>query len=581
MMNLAPSASVLNNGSRVSFVVAVSVALAASCGGAIAADTGDAPISFGAATHEIVALSPFLGDVPADDNPPVGDQSALADDNDGLDDEGGVFDFPVLVQNGKSYDTNVFVTNPLEVSATLAGWIDFDGDGAFDTDEFSTAPVSAGAQNVKIKLAWPALTGVTTSFVGTTYARFRITTAALSASDAAGSAPDGEVEDYSLQVQLDSDGDELPDAVDPDNDNDGIPDAVEGITADTDSDGIPDYLDTDSDGDLIPDFIEAGESPLAPVDTDGDGQPDFLDTDSDNDGVLDIDQPTDDSDRDGLTDAVEGSLDPDGDGIGNSRDLDSDNDTIPDAIERGQSDQPLDTDGDGIADYLDLDSDNDGIGDIREANGGELNVNIIDLDNDGRVDDAQLTGINGYLDRAETASDSGVPIFAIIDSDGDGVRDFRDLDSDDDSVSDLLETQGVDTDSNGVLDSATDLDQDGFIDGGNTLLNRDFLADTDEDGIPDFQDADADGSESGAVAPENDSNPATPADANPDGAPDSEPDSTLAATPIVETGLSGGAGCSVAGGSSGAGAGVGVFFPAMLVFCLVGLLRRRYFVRMN
>ncbi len=551
------------------------------CSASMAADTGDAPESYGFATHEIVSAGPYLGDEPADDNVPVNDVLALADDNDGLDDEGGVFAFPVLVQNGKSYDTNVFATNPLDVPAILGGWVDFDGNGFFDSDEFATATVAAGADNEKFKLIWPDLSGVTTDFAGTSYARFRITTVALLAADATGAAPDGEVEDYALEVQLDSDGDERPDAVDLDNDNDGIPDVVEGTTADTDNDGTPDYLDVDSDADRIPDFVEAGENALLPVDTDSDGQPDYLDTDSNNDGVLDIDSFSDDIDGDGLPDSVEGSMDTDEDGILNLRDLDSDNDTIPDAIERGQGDQPTDTDTDGIPDYLDIDSDNDGVTDIREANGGELNVNLIDLDNDGRVDNAQLTGINGYLDRAETAPDSGVPIFSIVDTDEDGARDYRDLDSDNDSVSDLLETQGIDTDGNGLIDSTTDLNQDGLIDGGNSLLSRDSFADTDLDGIPDFQDADADGSAQVEAVPENELDPTNPNVSNPEGTPFGDgqrPDGS----PVIETGLSGGAGCSVAG-TAAAGAAMGttsgrvdVLFPLIMLLCLAGLLARRF-----
>ncbi|MFH2008631.1 MAG: hypothetical protein ABI333_18735 [bacterium] len=58
---------------------------------------------------------------------------------------------------------------------------------------------------------------------------------------------------------------------------------------DTDGDGLPDYLDPDSDNDGISDFLEAGDQnpQTPPRDTDGDGIPDFLDGDSDNDGVPD------------------------------------------------------------------------------------------------------------------------------------------------------------------------------------------------------------------------------------------------------------------------------------------------------
>jgi len=59
---------------------------------------------------------------------------------------------------------------------------------------------------------------------------------------------------------------------------------------DTDGDGIPDYLDPDDDGDGIPDYLDA--------DDDGDGIPDTeeKDHDTDGDGIPDVDDPDDDND---------------------------------------------------------------------------------------------------------------------------------------------------------------------------------------------------------------------------------------------------------------------------------------------
>ncbi len=540
---------------------------------AMAVDTGDAPASYGQATHTVVPGSPYLGDVEPDDNQPVAGESALGDDSDGLDDEGGVFAFPVLVQNGKSYDTNVFATNNTGADATLAGWVDFDGNGQFDADEFSTAVVPAGTDNAKFKLLWPDLSDISTEFAGTSYARFRITSGPLSAGDAQGPAIDGEIEDYSLDILLDTDGDEEPNITDDDNDNDGIPDLIEGLLVDTDGDSIPDYLDVDSDGDSIPDFIEAGSNPRSPSDTDNDGMPDYQDLDSNNDGTLDQDAVTGDADRDGISDILEGAADSDGDGVLDRDDLDADNDTIPDAIESGRDSvasgspetgdlTPVDTDGDGIPDYLDRDSDNDGVPDIREANSGVLNVALIDADNDGQVDASALIGANGLVNVAETMVDSNVPIFAIADSDEDGIRDFRDLDSDGDGVSDLLETGGADTDGNGRVDSSQDTDQDGIVDGSNAQVTDGGLIDVDDDGVPDFQDDDANGSE-----------PADPGTTPVPGGSTQNP-------PRVETGLSGGAGCSVstysAGALSGSSPGNAVsVLPILLLLSLLSLGYRR------
>jgi len=152
------------------------------------------------------------------------------------------------VQNGKSYTTNVFVENSTGSESTLGGWVDFDGNGVFDPDEFTVATVPSGApgEQVRVKLEWNTLSGVTSDFFGPTFARFRISSQSFGAGNATGYLPDGEVEDYSLQIEADFDGDSIPDTIDLDNDNDGIPDAVEG-NVDTDGDTTPDSRDFDSD----------------------------------------------------------------------------------------------------------------------------------------------------------------------------------------------------------------------------------------------------------------------------------------------------------------------------------------------
>src|SRR5690606_12663662 len=109
-----------------------------------------------------------------------------------------------------------------------------------------------------------------------------------------------------------------------DRDGDSIADIHEGCDEgrDTDGAGTTDCVDLDSDGDGIPDSVEAGDSDVntPPVDSDGDGTPDFMDLDSDNNGI---------------PDAVEGANDLDGDGIGDYADFDNDGDTLPDVLEIG------------------------------------------------------------------------------------------------------------------------------------------------------------------------------------------------------------------------------------------------------
>jgi len=108
-------------------------------------------------------------------------------------------------------------------------------------------------------------------------------------------------------VGLDTDGDGIPDCIDPDDDNDGWSDVDEILygtdplnpndyPVDTDGDGIPDVVDSDDDNDGYSDLDElaCGSDPLdagsVPSDFDGDFSPDCVDTDDDNDNWTDEDE---------------------------------------------------------------------------------------------------------------------------------------------------------------------------------------------------------------------------------------------------------------------------------------------------
>ncbi|HDN81045.1 MAG TPA: right-handed parallel beta-helix repeat-containing protein, partial [Chloroflexi bacterium] len=240
----------------------------------------------------------------------------------------------------------------------------------------------------------------------------------------------------------DSDDDDTPDYIDVDSDGDGIPDSVEG-TGDVDDDDIPNYLDLDSDGDGIPDSVEGAD------DSDGDGAPDFLDPDDDGDGIPTAEEcpggpPCQDSDGDGTPDYLD--RDSDGDGIPDWEVAGCSDDDYDCRADEGSCPENFpDTDGDGVLNYLDDDSDADGIPDCVEHNpitdcieaatiSCPMDVpctNLtLDSDKDGtpncQDDDVDGDGTPNYLDT--DSDEDGIPdeMEGVRDCDGDGVPNFRD-----------------------------------------------------------------------------------------------------------------------------------------------------------
>ena len=166
-------------------------------------DYGDAPSSYGTPSHVISCNTLKIGAL--DDNETASQPSTYAngDDLNNLDDEDGITTIPTIYSSTTSY--SLTVDNILNVSgstATLYGWVDFNGDGAFQTNEFASTTVATGSNGVSKTLTWSGIT--VSGSASSRYIRIRLTTNSLA--DDAGtssvderstvSASNGEIEDY-------------------------------------------------------------------------------------------------------------------------------------------------------------------------------------------------------------------------------------------------------------------------------------------------------------------------------------------------------------------------------------------------
>lgn len=317
--------------------------------------------------------------------------------------------------------------------------------------------------------------------------------------------------------RLDPDGDAIPNHLDLDSDGDGIPDLLEAASGDIDEDGDGRADDdTDEDGDGIVASVDGDDfnagvrtSRFPESDRDRDTRPDFLDLDSDGDTVGDAIEGHD-VDGDGEPDVEPSGEDADGDGLDDAYDVD-----------QGGRRAPIpDSSRTRVPDFRDPDDDADSIATIdevrdmetfgRDVDGdGLVNYRDLDADGDGVNDgidgavDRDGDGIPEYLDTRVTADrdDDGVgddvecPSEPCMDSDGDGLPDIDDPDDDSDGLTTRSERPGnasIDTDSDGVPDY---LDPDDDGDGLTTRSERPDgrSLDRNADGVPNHLDEDDDG----------------------------------------------------------------------------------------
>ena len=172
-------------------------------------DFADAPDSYltlkasGGPSHLLTGDGLLIGTTVDNETDGQTSADALGDDTNtnGLsgdtDDEDG-FASAISLTPGGSGVIDVPVKNPTAVDATLYAWIDLNGDGDFnDPGEFQQIAVPAGTDG-DVQLDF----GTLPSDLSNTFARFRITTDTLTATDFGGSASDGEVEDHPVTVKV-------------------------------------------------------------------------------------------------------------------------------------------------------------------------------------------------------------------------------------------------------------------------------------------------------------------------------------------------------------------------------------------
>lgn len=166
-------------------------------------DYGDAPDSYGTlsasggAVHEVGPALALGNTVDVDANGVPG-PLAEGDNTGGQNDEDGISEFPTISPSVSTtfinYTVKVSARNTTGSTANLCGWIDWNNNGNFDSEEGVCTTLAASA--TEATLVWPTSTLSGPTGTTGTYARFRLSTNSLITTSVTGLATDGEVEDY-------------------------------------------------------------------------------------------------------------------------------------------------------------------------------------------------------------------------------------------------------------------------------------------------------------------------------------------------------------------------------------------------
>ncbi len=166
-------------------------------------DYGDAPLTYGSdqdtngARHTVPSYNEnthtaplMLGthiDIETNGHPSA---AADGDDTHDIDDEDSVSG-PIYAYAGQATTVNVFVTNNTTSPATLAGWLDANGNGVFDAGERAPLVTVPANTSASYPVTFPA-----SSLTANSFARFRVFTGNVADPQPLGFVIGGEVEDY-------------------------------------------------------------------------------------------------------------------------------------------------------------------------------------------------------------------------------------------------------------------------------------------------------------------------------------------------------------------------------------------------
>jgi gliding motility-associated-like protein len=295
-----------------------------------------------------------------------------------------------------------------------------------------------------------------------------------------------------------------------DHDQDGVPSKEEDLNGngdfnddDTDGDGIPNYLDTDDDQDTIPTIFENFFAQIYNGDSDSDGILNYLDEDDDNDGILTKYETP-------FNPFFSPRKNPSKVRYKKSWDYNpkrwSMTTTSKGSNLSNKEDVVYpDTDGDGIPDFADIDDDGDGV---------LTKYEVPDVNSDGNPTDAldsDQESVPNYLD-IDDDDDGVLTKYEIPDQNGDGIPDDA-LDSDQEQIPNYLD---VDDDNDSVLTFFELPDQNGdgipddALDSDNEQIPNYLDVDDDNDSIPtinEIPDQDGDGVPDDALNSDNEDTP--------------------------------------------------------------------------